>query len=113
MIDLEMVRAVVSQYEKFGWKLERILLKTSFPEISSVFPDIAVFASAQEALWFSRESGDGKAWELRRLTGTPFALVRVINSDLADAEREEILQAVETEMTERAVKPTGENSNGK
>ena len=113
MIDLATVKAVVSQYEKFGWTLERILLQTEAPDVTSAFRDKPFFLSAQDALWFSRESGHGRAWELRRLTGTPFALVRVIGPDTTDQERDEILETVEAELALRDVKPNGENFNGK
>ena len=113
MIDMEAVRAVVSQYEKFGWKLERILLKEPSNEVFSAFSDILIRTSTLDAIWFSRQSGSGRAWEIRRLTGTPFALVRVIDVDASGQEHEEILKTLELEMKERDVKTIGEISNGK
>ena len=112
MIQLDAVNSVISQYERFGWKLERILLKETSAVISSAFPDVPVTVETQDAMWFSRESGNGRAWELRRLAGTPFALVRVIGSDVSIPERDEILGSLEAEMLERDVKANGENSNG-
>jgi hypothetical protein len=113
MIVSETVRAVAAQYERFGWKLRRILLRPGSEQIAAAFPDVPVITTSQDALWFSRESEHGRAWELRRLTGTPFALVRVIGSDVSDDERDEILRSLEEEMAERDVKANGENSNEK
>jgi hypothetical protein len=113
MIDLETVNSVVLQYEKFGWRLERILLKEPSDAVSSAFPDVPASFGSQNGLWFSRESGGGRAWELRRLSGTPFALVRVIGPDAPDRELDDILRTVEAQMNERDVKANGENSNGK
>jgi hypothetical protein len=113
MIQLDAVNSVISQYERFGWKLERILLKEPSPVISSAFANVPAAVGPQDALWFSRESENGSAWELRRLAGTPFALVRVIGSDATARERDQILESVQAEMLERDVKSNGENSNGK
>lgn len=113
MIQLSAIEAVVTQYAKFGWKLERILLKDAIGNVSAVFPDASVVNSSQDALWFSRESDHGHTWELRRLSRTPFALVRVIEASAEDADRDEILQGAEIEMEKRDVKASDEISNGK
>jgi hypothetical protein len=113
MIDIDWINSVVSQYGKFGWRFERILLKEPSEAILSAFTDVPASIGSLDALWFSRESGDGRAWELRRLTGTPFALVRVVGPDTEDQELEDVLRTVEAEMAERGVKANGENFNGK
>ena len=112
MTDLELIEAVVAQYEGFGWKLERILLRKPSNAVIAALPQVLTVTSQLDALWFSRIRGSGRAWELRRLRGTPFALVRVIDTDLSDRERDEILMAVEAEMATRDVKANGEISNG-
>jgi hypothetical protein len=113
MIDIVAVRSIVSQYESFGWKLERILLDSASYLSPLEFPGIPIAVGNLDALWFSRASGHSTSWELRRLSGAPFALVRVINADATDHEREQILESVETEMHDRAVKTSSENSNRK
>jgi hypothetical protein len=113
MIELEAVISVVSQYERFGWKLERILEKTGSGMFTSAFPGIPVFVGSQDALWFSRESGRGRAWELRRLSGSPFALVTLIGPHVTIEERDELLKAVENDMTEKTRSSSGEISSEK
>ena len=113
MIELDTINAVVSQYERFGWRLERILLKEPVGSFAAVFQEIPITLSKQDALWFSRDSPHGSAWELRRLSGSPFALVRVIASEASDAERDEILAETEAEMLARDVKTDDVISNGK
>ena len=112
MNDQDAVEAVVSQYARFGWKLERILLKEPAQPIASVYPDTLILPASRDALWFSRESGEGRAWELRRLTGTPFALVRVIPATASEQERDEILSNAEAEMADRDLNANCEISNG-
>ena len=99
MIDPALINDIVAQYEKHGWALRRIL--HSDPNISPrSLPDgVRAEKSPIDALWFSRTSLPGtEAWELRRLTNVPFALVQVIADDLTEAEREEILSDVEKAM---------------
>ena len=112
MIDKDAVEAVVSQYARFGWKLERILLKEPSQLIASIYPETLILAASRDALWFSRESGEGRAWELRRLTGTPFALFRVVPGNTSEQERDEILAEAEAEIAGRDVNANGEISNG-
>ena len=106
MIDLQAINSVVAQYERFGWNLERILLKTPTHDVSTAFPNLPIITSSQDALWFSRESGSGRAWELRRLTGSPFALVRVIDANASLREREDILSEVDIQMSEKDATPS-------
>ena len=105
MIDTAQVKSVIDQYAKHDWVLRRALLSP---------PSIAVFessieaqnvdlrrveTSANEALWFSRRSlPDREAWELRRLSGSPFALVVVIEDSLPEEEREALLSDTERRM---------------
>ncbi len=103
MIDAEQVRQVIAQYERHGWKLRRAL----FSEDAS--PDVLAAVSGSEtidadidALWFSRASKPGfEAWELRRLSGSAFALLTIVKADLAGDELTEALLPVENEMGEK------------
>jgi hypothetical protein len=113
MIHSEAVEAMVEQYQKFGWRLRRILLSVeTFGPISQFirerFPDVSIEQHEINALWFSRANREAETWELRRLTGPPFALVQVIEANTAESEREEILRSIENRMSETPEKSPGE-----
>ena len=100
MIEPFVVDQIIAQYEKHGWKLRRALLspegKTALTRFEEGFK---VHDSEIDALWFSRQSQpDSETWELRRLTGSPFALVAVISSEAESSEVDETLAQVEDEM---------------
>ena len=100
MIEPSAVDEIIAQYEKHGWTLRRALLslagKKSYTRLSD---GIDIFDSDLDALWFSRRSQpDREAWELRRLTSLPFALVAVISDGTESEEFEETLSQVVEEM---------------
>ena len=105
MIDPAVVGEIIAQYEKHGWTPRRALLSDenkslllqSFGEAEIEFSDI-------DALWFSRKSNPGsEAWELRRLTGSPFALIAIIRSDMSPEEIEATLEQVADEMRSKTI----------
>lgn len=100
MIDPVIVGEIVSQYEKHGWILRRALLSQEGENASiKLLGDIEIEPSDINALWFSRRSKpESEAWELRRLTGLPFALVAVVSSDASAEELEAALSQVVEEM---------------
>ena len=54
-------------------------------------------------MWFSRRSQpDREAWELRRISAAPFAVVEVLPDNLTDQEREEMLTEAEERMFDTA-----------
>ena len=103
MTDPVTVGEIIAQYEKHGWKLRRALLSDDGRErLSEVLPDVEKFDSDLDALWFSRRSRpDSEAWELRRLTNLPFALIAVIRNDASEEEIEDTLEQVLEEMREK------------
>lgn len=103
MTDPAIVGEIIKQYEKHGWTLRRALLSDdSRPALSGTLADIEVVSSDLEALWFSRRSKEeSESWELRRLTGSPFALVAVIPSNASEEELESTLAQVADDMRER------------
>jgi hypothetical protein len=103
MTDPATVGEIIKQYEKHGWTLRRALLSDeSRPALSSSLSEIDIVSSDLEALWFSRNSKpETDAWELRRLTGSPFALVAVIPSNSSEDELESTLAQVVDDMRER------------
>lgn len=103
-MDLQTTQAVIDQYAKHGWRLRRALVSRASADVmvaSSLLadPEIELKENENEALWFSRRSHpDREAWELRRLSGSPFALVAVLEDSFDDDEREAVLASVERKM---------------
>ena len=104
-----MIDDVVEQYKKYGWVLRRILLtvaehKAKSPELKSRYPDASLSEGEVDALWFSRRRGNDETWELRRLSGSPFALLQVFENRVTDDERESTLRNIEKRMAETLTK---------
>lgn len=95
---------IIDQYAKHDWVIRRLLLSRESithlrSEVASNYPAAAIIESENEALWFSRRSlPDREAWELRRLSGSPFALVAVLEDSSPDDEREDVLREIEERM---------------
>jgi len=101
MITASAISALISEYTKHGWTLRRALLADLQvdSETSAVLADVQVIASDINALWFSRSSRpDRETWELRRLSGTPYAIDSFLDSTMDDQTREEILANAEDRM---------------
>lgn len=103
-MDRETIQAVIDQYAKHGWQLRRALVsgedadKTT-AELGFAGTKIVAVKSGNEALWFSRRSlPDREAWELRRLSGSPFALVAILEDSFDEDEREAVLEATQRKM---------------
>jgi hypothetical protein len=100
------LRDVVEQYARHQWEPRILMLAAS----STVAPDelkragiagIETRSAAVSAIWFARRSVPGKeSWEIRRLTGTPYALVVGIEDDMSDDERDAILLDAEERLAE-------------
>ncbi len=94
MIDSEHLAALVSQYERHGWRLRRIVAAEDVGPSARTLPDIEVKRGSIDAAWFSRPGENGRiSWELRLLAAAPYALVISaepgvdIGEDFDDAER--------------------------
>ncbi len=105
MIDANAVGEIISLYEKHGWKLRRALLSPETrSSIEKKLANAEVSDADFDALWFSRRSSpDSEAWELRRLTGSPFALVTVVPTDATTDELEAALTQIEENLRERTI----------
>lgn len=105
MIDAAAVDEVITLYEKHGWKLRRALLsRDERKSLEASLNAIDIVESDLSALWFSRRAKpESEAWELRRLTGSPFALVAVVPSDAPGDEVEATLAQVVEEMRARSI----------
>ncbi len=95
MISAEQIKEILAQYKKHGWNLRRVLLSASTKEsladsLQSLFGNVEIVSFAADAVWFSRASGQsGEAWELRRLSGTPYALFEIFDAEDDEVVREE------------------------
>ena len=111
MISENSVREILSQYKRFGWRLERVLLtpdlKKSLGEsIATLFENASVAESDLDAAWFSRPAVNGRtAWELRSLTNTPFALVDSSEPETDESGLAKIFSRVEDQMRQRLIRP--------
>jgi hypothetical protein len=103
MIDLATASAIIKQYEKHGWTLRRALLSEDTSNVlSNLLDGIDVTSSDLDAFWFSRRSKpETESWELRRLSGSPFALVAVVPSNASEEEVESILAQLAEDMRAR------------
>ncbi len=96
MTDRAEIFETIAQYSKHGWSLRRVLL--SAPSEDSI-DGVTVESSEFDGLWFSRVSQPGtETWELRRLGGSPYALVTVLSDDDDDDDRTEALGENERRM---------------
>ena len=101
---IKAISDIIEQYSKHDWIVRRASLSTDSiarlgSELASLYPDLEISESSNEALWFSRRSlPDRESWELRRLSGSPFALVTVLEDSLSDDEREELIRDTELRM---------------
>ena len=106
MISVEKIKDILSLYAKFGWKLERVLLTSKLRKqlgdsIKELFDSIEVIESDINAVWFTRASGkDRMAWELRRLSETPYALCEVFENtteeSVCEEKRREMMMQLKT-----------------
>lgn len=114
MIDAETINDLVIQYEKHGWKLERVLLTSELfakldRPLSAKYGSAVARLSTVNAVWFSRANGDKTSWEIRRLAGSPFALVRFVPAGANQSECESILRSAEIELTNSLIAPPTEH----
>lgn len=108
MIKAEQIREILSQYEKHGWKLSRVLLCDETREhleisLEEIFGNAKISASEVDAAWFTRPSKNERmAWELRLLSENPFALFETFEKDLDKDSRNRIKKEMETRLLEYA-----------
>ncbi len=105
MIKAQTIAEILSLYQKHGWILRRVLLSDALKKsldnsLKTLFGEVEIFSSELDGAWFSRVSAHGEAWELRRLSDAPFALIEVFKTDIDETERETILRATEQKMNQ-------------
>jgi hypothetical protein len=110
MIGEDAIRSILAQYDRYGWKLRRILLSSKLQDqlgsaVPVLFGNAEIIRSEIDAGWFSRASqGQSVAWELRWFNDFPFALLEVINQDTEPNEVKRILRETEDQLKERVKK---------
>lgn len=103
-MNIEIVDAIIKQYASHGWSLRRAVLSENDTaavgdHLNHRYPGLDLRKGPDGGLWFSRRTlADREAWEFRRLSGSPFALIAVIEDSLSGTEREAILNEVEQRM---------------
>ena len=108
MNNAENIQEILSLYKKHGWNLRRVLLSdglrvTLTDALQDLFGGAEIVSSKLNAAWFSRVAKHGEAWELRSLGKQPFALVEVIEENVPDDEREEVLRETESRMLDKQI----------
>jgi hypothetical protein len=104
MIAAEQIAEILSLYKRHGWTLRRVLLSDALrtnlaDRLAELFGAAEVRASDIDAAWFSRPSkADQEAWELRRLSETPLALMEIFDAEDEDEIRDETLAEVEARL---------------
>jgi hypothetical protein len=94
------------EYTRHGWEPRRILyaaetLPREMASILQEYPNVEIENARLDAVWFARRSRPGvEAWELRRIAGSPFALVELIEDGTDEAEVSKRLRYVEQRMIE-------------
>jgi hypothetical protein len=105
MIGAGQIAEILALYKKHGWILRRVLLsgalkKSLAGSLEPLFGAAAEIRDAEiDAVWFSRRSKpDEEAWEIRRLSESPFALMEIFDNDDDEEIREATLAEVETRL---------------
>jgi hypothetical protein len=112
MIGEDAIRAILNQYDRYGWQLRSVLLSAELqirlgPATPELFGDVEIKQSDIDAAWFSRASRGGSVtWELRWFSDPPFALLEVIGPDTEPNEVEGILRGTENQLRERIKRRT-------
>jgi len=113
MISAAQIQEILSLYKKHGWNLRRVLLSDGLrvninEHVQDLFGGAEIVSSPfLNALWFSRASNQGEAWELRHLSEMPFALVQVFPADWTEEAREENRKEMETRLSNQTSNPVG------
>ena len=104
MIRTGQIAEILALYKKHGWILRRVLLSDALraslaDSLEKLFGAAEIRLSEIDAAWFSRPSKAGQeAWELRRLSETPLALLEIFDIEDEDEIREETLAEIESRL---------------
>lgn len=103
MKTIDRIQEILDTYQKYGWKVERLLMRAETREL--VVQQQISFANARieegtvDALWFSRASHNNRdAWELRLVADSNYALFETFEADESDEAREEVRREMEARL---------------
>jgi hypothetical protein len=103
----ELIKEIVSTYQRHGWQLRRVILRSEIRTelahqlAADSFPlaGVRMEEALVDGLWFSRPSHEQReAWELRLLAENPFALFETFEKDETEEEREEVRREMEARL---------------
>lgn len=103
----DLIKEIVSAYQKHGWQLQRVLLRPetrvelSAEPASTVLPldNVRLEEAEVDGLWFSRPSHEQReAWELRLLAENPFALFETFEEDETEEQRQDMRREMEARL---------------
>jgi len=113
MNPIDRIKEILDTYQKYGWKIERVLMRPETREV--VVQEQISFAEARieegsiDALWFSRASHNNRqAWELRLVAESNYALFETFEADESEEQREEVRCEMEGRMGEYVNRAPGE-----
>jgi hypothetical protein len=104
------IAETIRQYAKHGWVLRRVLLSEAARRqlgeaVTELFGGVPITVERFDGIWFSRSSrADSVAWELRRLGGTPYALVTTVAENASADDIEAALSTVADRMRATVVR---------
>jgi len=113
VINERQTKEILTQYERHGWNLRRVLLSAESLETladsirKALFGETEIVLAEFDAVWFSRRAVNNfgsEAWELRNLSGTPFALIEIFEAEDDEEVREEARREMETRLGGQASK---------
>ena len=100
----EVLDDIIGQYKSHGWTVRRAVLSNNDSlllkeHLINAHPGVEIHTGIESGIWFSRRSlPDREAWELRRLSGSPFALMAVIEDSMSASDQDTVLHEIEERM---------------
>ena len=118
-MDLQLqITEIIEKYETFGWKpkillCDEIKASNEVKKLASLKGFEIRHSQKVLAIWFCRENRKGsQTWELRKIGGTPIAVLRFINQSMTSDEKEELLKDAENELSGRLLNSDSAEDNG-
>ena len=96
------VSEICEMYEKHGWKIGRVLFSDSELETHFSTTNVEKRESDLDAIWFTRAYDGGVTWEIRDLSGSPYALCVKIPEGHPEEQLEEELRTLEESVRNRS-----------
>jgi hypothetical protein len=102
----DLIKEIVSTYQKHGWQLRRALVRPESRDqfvaaLDSPSKITVVEEGSVDGLWFSRASHEEReAWELRLVAENPFALFETFEKDETEEQRDEMRREMEARLRE-------------